>query len=69
VIFPAILLRGGAAAGPWGEGDSIVERFARGVVRHRRWVFVVWLVVFLAGGATASQLSGRLSYDFSLPGQ
>jgi RND superfamily putative drug exporter len=32
-------------------------------------VFLVWLVLFGAGGYAASQLTPRLSYDFSLPGQ
>ena len=39
------------------------------VVRHRRAVFLVWLLLFGAGGYAASQLTPRLSYDFSLPGQ
>jgi RND superfamily putative drug exporter len=46
-----------------------VERFARLVMHHRRIVFVGWLVLFVAGLAAASQLSGRLTVDFSLPGQ
>ena len=29
----------------------------------------MWLVFFVAGGYAASQLTSRLSYDFSLPGQ
>jgi RND superfamily putative drug exporter len=32
-------------------------------------VFLVWLLLFGAGGYAASQLTPRLSYDFSLPGQ
>jgi RND superfamily putative drug exporter len=39
------------------------------VIRHRRRVILVWLVFFVAGGYAASQLTSRLSYDFSLPGQ
>ena len=46
-----------------------MERFARTVLRHGRWVFVIWLVVLVAGGAAAGQLSNRLKFDFSLPGQ
>jgi putative drug exporter of the RND superfamily len=46
-----------------------VDRSARFILRHRRWVFAVWLLVFFAGAATAGQLSNRLSFDFSLPGQ
>jgi putative drug exporter of the RND superfamily len=46
-----------------------VERFARLVMHHRRIVFLGWLVLFVAGGVAAGQLSGRLTVDFSLPGQ
>jgi RND superfamily putative drug exporter len=38
-------------------------------MRHRRIVSLFWLLMFVVGGASASQLSGRLSLDFSLPGQ
>ncbi len=46
-----------------------MERIARFVLAHRRWVFAFWFVIFVAGVATAGQLSKRLSFDFSLPGQ
>src|ERR1019366_3480546 len=46
-----------------------IGRLARAVIRHRRRVILVWLVFFVAGGYAASQLTSRLSYDFSLPGQ
>jgi RND superfamily putative drug exporter len=46
-----------------------VERLARTVLRHRRIVTVVWLLIFVAGAASASRLSDRLTFDFSLPGQ
>ena len=46
-----------------------MERFAHLVLRHRRFVVVVWLVLFLAGGVAAGRLSDRLTFDFSLPGQ
>jgi len=46
-----------------------VERFAELVLRHRRLVTLLWLVLLVGGGAAASQLSDRLSFDFSLPGQ
>lgn len=42
-----------------------MERFAELVLRHRRLVTVLLLV---GGGAAASQLSDRLSFDYSLPG-
>jgi putative drug exporter of the RND superfamily len=46
-----------------------MSAFVRFVLRHGRLVAVAWLIVFLVGGATAGQLSGRLGVDFSLPGQ
>jgi RND superfamily putative drug exporter len=46
-----------------------MSTFVRFVLRHGRLVALAWLVVFLVGGATAGQLSQRLSLDFSLPGQ
>jgi len=46
-----------------------VESLARTVIHHRRIVGGIWLVLFLLGGWSASQLSDRLTFDFSLPGQ
>jgi putative drug exporter of the RND superfamily len=46
-----------------------IARLARFVLAHRRLVMTGWLIVFLAGAAGASHVSGRLSLDFSLPGQ
>ena len=46
-----------------------MERLARLVMHHRRIVSAIWVVLFLAGMAAASNLSDRLSLDFSLPGQ
>jgi putative drug exporter of the RND superfamily len=46
-----------------------VERFARFIVRHRWWVIAFWFVALVAGGSGAGHVSGRLSYNFSLPGQ
>jgi putative drug exporter of the RND superfamily len=46
-----------------------VERFARLVMHHRRIVTAIWLILFVAGGAAAGQVSSRLTLDFSLPGQ
>jgi len=46
-----------------------VERLVEVVLRRRRVVIGVWLVLLVAGGAAAGGLSGRLSFDFSLPGQ
>ncbi|MFY9914282.1 MAG: MMPL family transporter [Nocardioidaceae bacterium] len=47
----------------------IVERWARLVMHHRRIVSAIWVVLFFSGMFAASQLSDRLSLDFSLPGQ
>ena len=46
-----------------------MERLARFVLRHRLLIGVSWLVLFLAGGASAGAVTDRLSFDFSLPGQ
>ncbi|MBA3310533.1 MAG: MMPL family transporter, partial [Nocardioidaceae bacterium] len=46
-----------------------MERLARLVMHHRRIVSAFWVVLFLGGMFSASQLSDRLSLDFSLPGQ
>ncbi len=48
---------------------SALRRVGRLVIRHRKKVIAAWLICFLAGGYAASQLTHRLSYDFSLPGQ
>src|SRR5256885_4568886 len=39
------------------------------VLRHRRPIIGFWLIMIIAGGAAAGQVSQRLSPDFSLPGQ
>ncbi|MDQ3166910.1 MAG: MMPL family transporter [Actinomycetota bacterium] len=46
-----------------------MERLARLVMHHRRIVSAFWALLFLGGMFSASQLSDRLSLDFSLPGQ
>ena len=46
-----------------------MEQFAEAVLRHRRIVVAVWLVLLVLGGGAAGQLSDRLTFDFSLPGQ
>jgi len=45
-----------------------MTRLSTFVLRHRLLVGLLWLAVLLAGGATASKVSGRLSQEFSLPG-
>src|SRR5580692_6663294 len=52
-----------------GKESSGLGRLGRWVIRHHRRVMLAWLVCFAAGGYAASQLTHRLSYDFSLPGQ
>src|SRR3954447_23535564 len=46
-----------------------MDRLTRTVLRHRRWVYAFWILLFLVGVLTAGKVSDRLSYDFSLPGQ
>ena len=46
-----------------------MERLARFVIHHRRIIFGLWVVLFLAGGAAAGKVPDRLGVDFSLPGQ
>jgi putative drug exporter of the RND superfamily len=48
---------------------SVLGRLAALVLRHRRIVIVGWLVLFVLGGTAAGQVSKRLTFDFSLPGQ
>jgi putative drug exporter of the RND superfamily len=57
------------SVGSDGSERSSLGRLARLVMRHRRRVMLAWVVCFAAGGFAASQLTHRLSYDFSLPGQ
>jgi RND superfamily putative drug exporter len=44
-------------------------RIAEFVLRHRRWVLIAWLVLFIAGVAVTQKTTNRLVIDFSLPGQ
>ncbi|MBJ7288478.1 MMPL family transporter [Williamsia sp.] len=46
-----------------------MERLARLVIAHRRWVLAAWLLLAVVGGYAAPQATSALSYDFSLPGQ
>jgi putative drug exporter of the RND superfamily len=48
---------------------SVLGRLASLVLSHRRVVMGIWLVLLVLGGAAAGQVSKRLSFDFSLPGQ
>ena len=46
-----------------------MKRLTDAVLRHRLIVALVWLAVAVAGGATASTTTDRLSFEFALPGQ
>src|SRR5437763_1560418 len=54
-----------------GEHDTarIIAPLTAFVLRHRRWIIGFWLIMIIAGGAAAGQVSQRLTTDFSLPGQ
>jgi putative drug exporter of the RND superfamily len=49
--------------------SSALGRLASLVLSHRRVVMGIWLVLLVLGGTAAGQVSKRLSFDFSLPGQ
>lgn len=58
------------ASNPSGpEPKGAIASIARFVLAHRKLVIGVWALVFVAGAFGASQVSKRLSFDFSLPGQ
>jgi RND superfamily putative drug exporter len=46
-----------------------MRRWAAFVLAHRRWIILFWLLLAVAGATAAGQVSKRLTYDFSLPGQ
>jgi putative drug exporter of the RND superfamily len=46
-----------------------MERWALFVLRHRRAVLAIWGLVLVAGIALSGKTTGRLTVDFSLPGQ
>jgi putative drug exporter of the RND superfamily len=48
---------------------AMMARLTAFALRHRRWIIGCWLLMIIAGGAAAGQVSQRLSTDFSLPGQ
>src|SRR5947209_15482113 len=53
----------------WRAALVSLTGLAKVVLRHRRLVVAVWLVLLVVGAAGAGQVSKRLSFDFSLPGQ
>ncbi len=52
-----------------GGQRSILGRLGGLVLRHRKLVIAGWLILLVVGAAGAGQVSKRLSFDFSLPGQ
>ncbi|UYM04608.1 MMPL family transporter [Solicola gregarius] len=46
-----------------------MSRLADLVMSHRAVVLIVWVMIAVAGAATASRTVDALSYDFGLPGQ
>ena len=57
------------SAEPADSPRSVLGRLAGFVLNHRRMVIVFWLVLLVLGGMASGQVSKRLSFDFSLPGQ
>ena len=47
----------------------MLGRLSRFVLAHRRWIGLFWLVVTVAGMATAGTTVNRLSTEFSVPGR
>ncbi|HEX7299242.1 MAG TPA: MMPL family transporter [Solirubrobacteraceae bacterium] len=45
-----------------------MARWTRAVIRHRRPIIAAWLVLFVLGGAAASNLGGLLTNRFVVPG-
>jgi RND superfamily putative drug exporter len=46
-----------------------MERLSTFVTTHRKWVYGLWLVLFIAGIAASSTLANHLDKTFSTPGQ
>jgi putative drug exporter of the RND superfamily len=46
-----------------------MDKFSRFVLGHKRLVVLLWLAVLVAGAAAAPRVPGRLSQEFSVPGQ
>jgi RND superfamily putative drug exporter len=49
--------------------DSERTRVAAFSIRHKWLVASAWLLLFVAGGLTASATTGRMDYTYSTPGQ
>jgi putative drug exporter of the RND superfamily len=46
-----------------------MPRLTSFLLRHKLAVVAAWLVVLVAGGAAAGVVPGRLSQEFSFPGE
>ena len=46
-----------------------MERLSTFVTTHRKWIYGLWVVAFIAGIAASSTLSNHLDKTFSMPGQ
>ncbi len=51
------------------RGTDTMERLSTFVTAHRKWIYGLWLVAFVAGIAASSTLSNHLDKTFSMPGQ
>lgn len=47
---------------------TVLERWTRGVVRHRGQVIAIWLILIFLGTLASTQLSGRLTTSLTIPG-
>src|ERR671916_826898 len=50
-------------------GGHPMPRLTSFLLRHKLAVVAAWLVVLVAGGAAAGVVPGRLSQEFSFPGE
>jgi RND superfamily putative drug exporter len=51
------------------RGSGAMERLASFVTTHRKWIYGLWVVAFIAGIAASSTLSNHLDKTFAMPGQ
>ncbi|MBS2964899.1 MMPL family transporter [Actinocrinis puniceicyclus] len=51
------------------RGSGAMDRLSSFVTAHRKWIYGLWLVAFVAGIAASSTLSNHLDKTFSMPGQ
>jgi putative drug exporter of the RND superfamily len=60
---------GPASPTDYHEERGFMATLSRFVLRHKRLVGLFWLAVLVAGLASSSRVSNRLSTEFSLPGE